>query len=179
MHFVELVVVNVGALDDLDLADLDVLDGVNGGNILGNLLLDNLAGEHLKDISDVGLGDVFCDDVVDSLSDDLLLGRKGVVGLSLLAGRLLGEGDHEHSQDISILGLDVRDSLDESLSLLDEGADFISSGVNTVEAGDGLSSFSLVDNELDFSPVEAVLVGGQVSLHLGDYSTANAIFDFF
>jgi hypothetical protein len=179
VHFAELVEINVGSLDDLDLSDLNVLDGVDGGDLLGDLLLNNLTGEEIKDLGSVGLGNLLGNDVVDSLSDDLLLGRKGVVGLSLLVGRLPGEGNHEDSEDISVLRLDILDGFNKGLSLLDEGAKLVTSDVDTIERGDGLSAFGLINNQLDFSPVEAVLVGSQISLHLFDDSALDAVFDLF
>ena len=94
-----------------------------------------------------------------------LLGREGVVGLALLVGGLAGEGDDEDAEDISVLGLDVLNGLDEGLSLLDEGAELIASDVDSVEAGNGLPALGLVDDQLDLPPVEAVLVGGEVCLH--------------
>jgi len=179
VHFAELVEVDVGPLDDLDLSDLDVLDGVDGGDLLGDLLLDDLAGEEVEDLGGVGLGDLLRDDVVDALADQLLLGGEGVVGLALLVGGLPGEGNHENAQHVSVLGLDVLDGLDEGLALLDEGAQLVAGDIDTVERGNGLSAFGLVDDELDLPPVEAVLVGGEVSLHLGDDSALDAVFDLF
>lgn len=41
VHFAQLVEIDVGSLDDLDLSDLDVLDWINGGDLLGDLLLDD------------------------------------------------------------------------------------------------------------------------------------------
>ena len=120
MHLAQLIEIHVGSLDDLDLSDLDVLDGVDGRDFLGDLLLDDFRGEEVEDLGGVGLGDLLGHDVVDSLSDDLLLGREGVVGLALLVGGLAGEGDDEDSQHVSVLGLDVLDGLDEGFSLFDE-----------------------------------------------------------
>lgn len=86
VHLAELVEVDVGSLDDLDLADLDVLDGVDGRDFLGDLLLNDLTGEQVEDLSHAGLVNLLGNDVVDSLSDDLLLRSLSVVGLSLLVG---------------------------------------------------------------------------------------------
>jgi hypothetical protein len=41
-----------------------------------------------------------------------------------------------------------------------------------------LSAFGLVDDELDFAPVEGVLSWGEIGLHLGNNSTLDAVFDF-
>ena len=179
MHFAELVEVDIGSLDDLDLSDLDVLDGVDGGDLLGDLLLNDLAGEEVEDLGGIGLGDLLGNDVVDSLSDDFLLGGEGVVGFSLLVGGFAGESDHEDSQHISVLGLDVLDGFNKGLALLDERAELVTGDIHTIEGGDGLSAFGLVDDELDFSPVEAVLVRGEISLHLFDDSALDAVFHLF
>lgn len=179
VHLAKLIEVHVRSLDDLDLSDLHVLDGVDRRDFLGDLLLDDLTGEQVEDLGDVGFADLLSNDVVDSLADDLLLGRKGIVGLALLVRRLAGEGDHEDSQDIAVLGLDVGNSFDEGFSLLDEGAELISGGVDSVEGSDGLSAFGLINNQLNLSPVEAVLVGSQIGLHLRHDSALDAIFDLF
>jgi hypothetical protein len=42
-----------------------------------------------------------------------------------------------------------------------------------------LSSFSLIDNKFDFSPMESILVRCKISLHLRYNSSLNAIFNFF
>ena len=178
MHFAEFVEIDVGSLDDFDLSDLDVLDGVDGGDLLGDLLLDDLAGEEVEDLGGVGLGDLLSHDVVDSLSDDLLLGGEGVVGSALLVGGLLGEGDDEDSEHVAVSGFDVLDGFDEGFSLLDEGAEFVSGHVDSVEGGDCLSALGLIDDEFDFSPVEAILIGCKIGLHLADNSTLNAVLDF-
>lgn len=179
VHLAKLIEVDVRSLDNLDLSDLHVLDGVNRGDFFGDLLLDGLTGEQVEDLGNVGFADLLSNDVVDSLADDLLLGRKGIIGLSLLVRRLAGEGDDEDSQDISVLGLDVRNSFDEGFSLLDEGAELISGGVDSVEGSDGLPAFSLINNKANLSPVEAVLVGSQIGLHLRHDSALDAIFDLF
>ena len=62
--------------------------------------------------------------------------------------------------------LDVLDGFNECLSLLDERAQLIAGDIDSVEGSDGLPAFGLIDDEFDFSPVEAVLVGGKIGLHL-------------
>jgi hypothetical protein len=42
-----------------------------------------------------------------------------------------------------------------------------------------LSAFGLIDDEFDFSPVVAVLVGSEVGLHGGDDSAFDAVLYFF
>ena len=178
MHFAEFVEVDVGSGDDFNFSNLDVLDGIDGGDFLADLLLDSFTGEEVEDLSDIGLADLFGNDIIDSFSDDLLLRAEGIVGFSFLVGRFPGEGDHEDSEEVSILSLDFTDGFDECFSLLDERAELISGGVDTVERGDCVSSLGLIDNEFDLSPMEGVLIGGQISLHLSYNSSLDAVFDF-
>lgn len=178
MHFTEFVEVDVGSGDDFNFSNLDVLDGIDRRDFLADLLLDGFTGEKVEDLGDIGLADLFGNDIIDSFSDDLLLRAKGIVGFSFLVGRFSGEGDHEDSEEISILRLDFSDGFDECFSLLDERAEFISGGVDTIERGDCVSSLGLIDNEFDLSPMEGVLIGGQISLHLSYNSSLDAVFDF-
>ncbi len=179
MHLAEFVEINVRSLDHFDFSNFDVLDWVNRTDFLGDLLLNNFTSEKVKDLSGVGLGDLFGNDFVDLSADDLLLRAQSVVGLALLVEGLSGKSNHEDPQDISVLRLDVRNGFNKSFSLLDEGAELISGGINTVETGDSLSAFGLVDDELDLPPVEGVLVGCKVSLHLRDHSALDAVLDLF
>jgi len=179
VHFVKFVEIEVRSLDNFYLSDLNVLDGIDGTDLLGNLLLDDLTGEKVKDLSGIDFWDFFGNDFVDLSSDDLLLWAKSIVSLTLLVGRLSSEGNDEYSQNIAVLRFNIRNGLNECFSLFDEWAELISGGVNTIETGDGLSSFSLVDDEFDFSPMEGILVGCKISLHLWYNSSLNAIFNFF
>jgi hypothetical protein len=179
VHFVKLVEIKVRSLDDFDLSDLDVLNGIDRTDFLGDLLFNDLTGEEIEDLGGVGFGNFFCDDFVDLSSDDFLLWAKGIISLALLICWLSSESYNEYSQNISVLRLNIGNGFNESFSLFDEWAELISSGINTIETGDGLSSFSLIDNKLDFSPMESVLVGGKISLHLRYNSSFNAILNFF
>jgi hypothetical protein len=81
----------------------------------------------------VGLDNLFGNDFVHLGSDRLLLGALSVVSFSLLVGRLFGEGDGEHSQDISVGGFTVLDGFDEGLSFFNHRAELISGHVDSVE----------------------------------------------
>jgi hypothetical protein len=73
VHFVKLVEIKVRSLDDFDLSDLDVLNGIDRTDFLGDLLFNDLTGEEIEDLGGVGFGNFFCDDFVDLSSDDFLL----------------------------------------------------------------------------------------------------------
>ena len=86
MHFSELDGINLWSLDDFDFSNSDVLDWIDGKDFLGDLLFNDVVSEKLQKLGGVGFGDFSGNDVIDSLSDFLLLGRKSIVGFSLLAG---------------------------------------------------------------------------------------------
>ena len=179
VHFRQLWGIDLWSLDDFDLSDLYVLHWVNVRDLLSDLLLNSLWSEQLQNVSCVWLGHFLGNDLVDLSSDGLLLGWLGVVSLGLLTGWLSGEGNSEGSQDITILGLNILDGFDEGFSLLDQWAELVSGHVNTVEWSEGLSSFSGIHDELNFSPMERILVWGKIRLHLRNNSAFNAVFDLF
>ena len=68
-----------------------------------------------------------------------------------------GEGNAEHSEEVSVGGLGLDVSLDESVPLLDESAKLISSDIESVEVGVAVKSFHFFTLYLYFSP--GLLVG--------------------
>jgi len=74
MHFTELIEVNIGSLDNLDFANLNILDWIDGRDFLGDLLFDNLTGEEVKNLGSVGFGNLLGNDIIDAFADNLLLG---------------------------------------------------------------------------------------------------------
>jgi hypothetical protein len=178
VHFVQLVEVKVGSLDNFNFSNLNVLDGVDWRDFLSDLFLDNFTGEEVKYLGGVGLCNFFCDYLIDLSSDDFLLRRKSIVSFALLICRLSCEGNNKYSKNISILRFYIRDSLNQSFSLFNEGAKLITSSINSVETGNRLSSLGLINNQFNLSPVEGILVRSKIGLHLADDSTFNTIFDF-
>lgn len=120
MHFSKLSGVDFRPLDDLDLSDPNISDWVNARHFLGDLLLDDLTGEEIEKLGGIRFCHFLCDNVVDALSDLFLLGSQGVVGLAFLVGGFLGEGDHENSDDVAILGFAVLDGFNQGSTLLDQ-----------------------------------------------------------
>lgn len=178
VHFSKLGGIDLGSLDNLDLSDSDIADWIDGGDFLGDLFLKNLTGEEIEKVGGGGLGDFLIDHIVDSFSDFLLLRGKSIVSFSLLGWGFPGESNHENSDDISITGLAVLDGLNKSSSLLNEGRELISGGVNTIEAGKSITASGLINDEFDFSPGESILVGGKIGLNSSDNSASDAILYF-
>ncbi len=73
VHFVEFVEIKVRSLDDFDLSDFHVLDGIYGTDLFGDLLFNNFTGEEVEDLSRIGFRDFLGNDLVDFSSDDFLL----------------------------------------------------------------------------------------------------------
>jgi len=63
-----------------------------------------------------------------------------------------GEGNAEHSQDITILGLDFAIGLDQCLPFSDILAQLVSGDIHTIEAGSAISTIDVFNPKLDFSP---------------------------
>lgn len=86
------------------------------------------------------------------LSDQLLLGCLSVAsGLDLSWG-LLGETNREHSNDVAVHGLGLREGLNKGVPFLDHGAGVISRDVHTMEVGIAIKSLDLINLELQLSP---------------------------
>ena len=69
-----------------------------------------------------------------------------------LSLRSLGEGDAEKSEDETIGGLGLDESLDKGVPFLDHGAALVSGDVHTVEVGVAIEALDLVNLELELSP---------------------------
>lgn len=86
------------------------------------------------------------------LSDEFLMGSLGVAGGFNLSGGLVSEGNGEHSDDVTIGGLSLNESLNEGVPLLDHGASLVSGDIHTVEVSVAIKSLDLITLELNLSP---------------------------
>lgn len=139
--------------------------------------MDDLGGEDVEDVGDLALGDLLSEQLHDFLSDGFHLRGHGVARLSLLAVGALGEGNCEEPEEVAVLGLQVAVGFDEGLPLLNEEAQLVSGGVESVEAGLGGLSVNIIDNELDLSLGVVGVTGCEVSLEVGDDSALDGGFD--
>ena len=178
MEFGKLGIIYFGSLDNLDLSNSDVLDGVDGVDFSSDLLLNNFGGEEIENLSGVGLSDFLGNDFVHSASDFFLLGAQSIVGLLLLVGGFPSEGNRENSDNIAISWSAVLNTLNKSFTFLDKSTKLISGHINSVEAAEGISSSGLIDDETDFSPGEIVLIRSKISLAGSHNTSTNTIFNF-
>lgn len=120
MEFQKLADVELGRLEDLGLADVHILDGVNP---LGRLLdlLSNRLGDELGDkLLQVDAGRLTSHDLEHLLTDFADLSGLSVGGLLDLVWPALGEGNGEEANEITVGRLDVNVSLDQRLPFPDE-----------------------------------------------------------
>ena len=178
VHLGKFVLINFWSLNHFDLSDFNVLHWIDVWDFFGYFFLDNFWCKKLQHISGVRFGNFFGDDFVHFSSDWLLLGWLGIVGFTFLVWWLSGESYGENSQDVSILRFTILNCLNKSFSLFNEWAKLISGHVDSIKGSDSLSSFSLVDDQFDFSPMESILIGGEIRLICWYDSTFDAVLNF-
>ncbi len=153
--------VELGGLEDLDLADEDVLEGVGALAGLQHLLADELRDELLDEVLEVaggGLGD----DGGHLGADGLLLGGHAVRGLAELVGAASRESEDEHAELVAVGGAHIHGGLDESRPLLNKGAKAVHSDVHAVEVGEANLALSVLNAKADLAET-LVLVLVEVS----------------
>jgi len=103
------------------------------------------------------------------------MGSLGVASGLDLSGGLLGEADAEHSDNVSVGGLGLHESLDKSVPLLDHGASFVSGDVHAVEVGVAIKALNLINLELKLSPVLSIRGVVAISKSGGENTTSQAV----
>lgn len=149
--------VELWELEDLSLADEDVLKGVDGVAGLFDLFSDGLGDELEDELPQLNGGDLADHDVGHLLADGANLRGLGVAGLLDLVGAPLGESNGEEADGVAVGGLDVNLSLNEGLPLLDQGAELVTGEVHSVEVGKAVAALDLVGPQLDL-PVGLLIV---------------------
>lgn len=96
------------------------------------------------------------------LSDLLLLRGFGVTGSLDLALVPAGEGNAEHTEEVTIGGLCLHESLNQSVPFLDEGAQLVAGDVESIEVGIAVLSLYFLNLESDLSPGNFVVLILQV-----------------
>lgn len=108
--------------------------------------------QHLDELFEGRLLDCGLHDLHHLLPDQLFVRVLGIASCLNLSVGSLGEGQAENSQDVSIGGLGLHESLDEGMPLLDHGAGLVLGDVHTVEVGVAVKALHLVALELQLSP---------------------------
>ena len=159
----DLLGVELGAADDLDLADLEVAEGEDGVAGLEEGVGEDVVGEEGDDAVEGDGADALLDDLADTEADPGFELAGGVAVLGELALLASGEGDNEEADDEAVLGLSVDDGLDHGAPLAEEGADLVGGEGHGVEGGEEVAAGELLDLELHL--LEGLILGvGAVDL---------------
>jgi len=143
--------IELGRLEELDLADVDVLERVDSVtsrlNLTANGLWDELSNQLVKSET-MGL---LSNNLHHLFADLTNLRALSIGGFLDLVVSLLGEGNDEEADKVVIGSLDGGVGLDESLPLADEGTKFVRGEVETVEVGQAVFALDFVDSELNLA----------------------------
>lgn len=178
--------VELGGLEELDLADVDlkertfskrdgharhihqwvwiawksayVLQGVDALGGLLNLTANNLGDELVGELRQSAARSLTLNDLGHLLANGADLRRAGVGGLLDLVGASLGEGNGEQAEEVVVSGLHGDVGLDQGLPLADQGAQLVGGEVQTVEVGQAVLALDLVDAELDLAEGVVLIV---------------------
>lgn len=154
--------IELGLLEDLDLADEDVLKGEDLGAVLGDLLGDLVGDELLEEFLEGVLLDLGHHSFHHLGAELLFVGALGVAGSLNLVLVASGEGNGEGSDEVTISSLGLNEGLDDGVPFLDKGGELIAGDVHTVEVGEAVEALNFLDLNLDLSPCG--LVGVVVEL---------------
>lgn len=143
--------VELGRLQQLDLADVNVLQGVDALGGLLDLTANDLGDELRSELRQGAAGSLTLNDVGHLAANGTDLGRSSVCGLLDLVGSALGEADGEKTNEVVISGLDRDVGLDKTLPLADKGAELVRGEVETVEVGQAVIALNFVDAETDLA----------------------------
>lgn len=97
------------------------------------------------------------------LTDQLLLRALGIAGGSDLSRGSLSEADAEHPEEVTISSLGLHKSFNESVPLLHECTELVSSNVHSVEVSEAVASFDFLNLDLHLSPGLVGLISVQIS----------------
>ena len=167
--------IELGLLEDLQLADHNVLKREDLVALLGDLLGGGVADQGLDEVLEGGLGDGGEEDLHHLAAELLFLGALGVAGSLDLLLVALGEGNGENTDDVAVLGLGLDEGLDEGVPLLDEGAEAVTSDVETVEVSVAFETLDFLALEANLAPGLVVSAGIQVTEGDGEHTAAEGI----
>lgn len=176
MQFQQLGRIILWLLQQLDLADAHILQGVNGLARLFNGLANRVGNELLNNSLQIAAAHLGSHNLKHALADVADLGRLGVAGLGDLLGAALGKGDAEETQQVAIRSLDVNVSLNQGLPFLDHGAQLVRSEGHAVEVGQAGLALDLINTQAELAEGLVLRLVVQVTqAHLQDATTESIV----
>ena len=169
----ELTDVELGLLEDLDLADVHVGDGIDAETSLLDLLGDGLGDELVDKVVEGGSSSLTTHDLHHALADEvdaagLCIDSKRMAGVADSVGLLGSEGDAEHADHVAVKGLHVDVGLDERLPLLDERAETVVGDVHAVEGSEATTAIDLIATKTHLAVAGALILLGVSKVDLVD-----------
>jgi len=173
--------IELGALEDLDLADIDVLQGED--TLAG--LLDAVTNDILSrggrrsdelgnELLEIAGGGFLGHDLKHLLADLTDLGRLSIGGLLDLVAATSSEGNDEKTDKVTVSGLDINESLQKGLPLLDEGTELVRGEIHTVEVGEAVLALDFINSQLDLAE-STIFVLGEVTERDFDNTTLKVV----
>jgi hypothetical protein len=92
-----------------------------------------------------------------------------------LSAGSLGEANAKHSEQVSIQSLGLHEGLNGGVPLLDDGAEFVSGDVHSVEVGVAIEALDFFDLNLHLSPSLIVAVSVQISQRNLKHTTSQTV----
>lgn len=151
MEFKQLGGIEFGGLEDLSLADVHILEGVDAAGSLLNLTTDGFRQEFLDELLQIAGGSLTGHDLEHLLSDLANLTRLGVCGFADLRWAAFCEADSEKAEEVAVGGLDINMSFNEGLPFADKGAQFVGGEIHPVEVGQAVLALDVVNTQFDFA----------------------------
>jgi len=166
--------IELGLLDHLNLTDVAILDWEDAGGLTLNLFSSSTRNECLDQSLEVSFASEGGHGADHLSADGLTLRRLGVTSLLELVILLLGEGNAEHADNVSVRGTGVNIGLNNTLLLLDKRAQLITGHVHTVEVKEAVKSLDILNTKLDLAVGHGfVLI--KVSKRELDYTSLKAV----
>lgn len=176
MQFEQLLNVELGSLEDLDLEDGDVLEGEDGRAALFAFLTNGIRDELGNQVLDFTTGNFAADDFEHALADGADLSALSVAGLLDLLRATLGESDGEQAQQVTVGGLDVDVGFNEALPLLDHGTELVLGKGHAVEIGQAGLALDFVDAQAELAEGDIFALGVQVTQAKFEDTSLQAVF---
>jgi len=156
--------VELGSLHDLDLPDVDIVEGIDSLASLKDVAGDGVRDQLVDNSLEVAGGDLLGDDVLHLLTDKTHLLALGITSLLLGVVSLLGEANAESTESVAVSGPDINEGLDKGLPFLDHRSELISSQVHAVEVGQAVLALNIFADQLEFSErTLSIILGLEVS----------------
>jgi len=169
VNFHELGQIELRRLEDLDLADVHVLQRVDARARLFNLLANDFRDELEDKFLQVAGVALTVDDFNHLGANSANLGALRVARALRLVDAALGETDAKDAKGVTIGRLDVGEALDEGEPLADERADLIRGEVHTGKVGQDVSALDVFALELHLAERLVLVV---VEVREGDLKDA-------